>query len=435
MSKRAEIQTTLVVFAILLTMSGCTADSGSRESVELKDSSKFPEPGDSSVADTFRDSADAGSVKQDTDSESEDAGGSKENPYAGCPLSQAMAEASYVCEPSSNHTVSYRTNNSDYDKPSHPPSTAPTTLQREREHFGGSLPQNASSIGFGSELEPLRTHDAAYAEWGDDVTLHIATIHPRSSYSPDARIVFTALLNYKPTELEYRHYSDDRSKVLKKSTGTSFEIPIDGPTELVDITVPAEVFDRRGRYDLAFGWAVNDAIKFSESWSSKHIYYGGCSPPPHLCAKPVGVPTGKEATKKIYKGLQATGYVHPVGELAGENPLEPIEVDGGQTVEIEYAILPITDFATTWMLVPMIDGTPLDKRQHVLVPEYPDGKEGFRFGGPGRFEVEIPEKPGRYEVEVATWNLPFLSESEKTTRNLAANFASGTNSLFFVVKE
>jgi hypothetical protein len=353
--------------------------------------------------------------------------------YAGCPLSQKMAKNPYVCQSPDKETVRYRAIGSAYSQPNHPPVDVPMTLTEATQSFGGQLPQTGHIFALGRNLQPLVTHEAGYAEWGDDVTLHIATVHPRSEYK-NTTIFFTALLNYQPTVSTYKHFSENRSEVLKQVTGRSIRIPLDGPIEIIEITIPAEAFDSRGRYDLAFGWGNRGPVEFSDEWDSLDIYYGGCSPPKHKCAKPTKIREATQETLRVYKKYMATSFLHPAGKLDGENPFEPIEVKGGQTVEIEYAVLPMSNYNTTIMFVPFINGEPLDKRWHSEIPEFPDDGTGFLFAGRNQFRVRIPDEPGKYEVELASWYRPFLSADE-LRHKWAPNSSDGSNSLMFVVKE
>lgn len=356
-------------------------------------------------------------------------------PKAGCPNSQQMATSPFVCENNQKKAATYKAQPSKHIHPSHPDLGANLTASGIRDDFGGSLPETAGAFGFPREHQPLSTHNVGFAEFGDDVTVRIATIHPRENYG-DSTMFFTALLNYKPTQSTYRHYNGERTKVLKRRTDDHLWIPVDGPIELVDITIPAEAFDRRGRYDLAIGWGDRGPLSYTDRWDSVHIYYGGCSPPDHQCAERGDLHETTEVEQRIRDKYWVTAHVYPHGELKGRDPFKPIQVDAGQEVTIKYSLSVLSNWDTTWMLVPVVNGRPLDKRRHVFVPQHTSEPRKIYLGSPGTFSIPIPDKPGKYEVEIATWNTPYLSYEETGTGlNPRPDNSTGSNSLIFVVKE
>ncbi|MFB6373472.1 MAG: hypothetical protein ABEN55_10230 [Bradymonadaceae bacterium] len=276
-----------------------------------------------------------------------------------------------------------------------------------------------------------------FADPGEDVVIHFATVHPREEYG-DSSIEITALLNYRPVDAVYEHYNADRSKVLERHEGIGAGFPIDGEAELIDITIPAEAFDGPGRYDIGLGWEADGPIDFPSTWRSFVVYYGGCKPPSHKCLVRGTKNKENETERKIGDKYYVDGFVYPGGKHQGQGPFE-VQLDEGQTVTVNFSVPGYNrSNPHPYAVVPILRDKPLDQRLLIVTPPKDLDKGGIGYRG--SFEVEIPDKPGRYDVEIGIWDAPFLESgvySELGFGNLEQTTGSkfGTNDVTYVVKE
>ncbi|MFB6375839.1 MAG: hypothetical protein ABEN55_22610, partial [Bradymonadaceae bacterium] len=230
-----------------------------------------------------------------------------------------------------------------------------------------------------------------------------AVAYIREHYG-DSTLEVTALLNYRPVEGIYQHYNHDRSTVLERQEGIGAGIPIDGDAELVDITIPADVFDGPGRYDIGLGWEVDGKVDNPSGWRRIVIYYAGCTPPTHECLARGTNHKTNDTELEIMKKYFVDGFVYPGGAYKGKGPFR-VRLDEGGRVTVNFSLFNDQSESRPYAVVPMLRDKPLDQRFLVTTPvRGNDGAIGYR----GSFEVEIPDKPGRYDVEVGIWNAPFL---------------------------
>mgnify|MGYP006280030267 CR=1 FL=1 len=283
------------------------------------------------------------------------------------------------------------------------------------------------------KLKPDDTTNEIYVTPGSDVTIYFATIHPRERYG-NSKLTLTALLNYRPVEARYEHYDSRRSQVLDKTKGRNAVFPIDGPIEIVDVTIPSNVFNGKGTYDIGFGWGSSGPVDYAAGWERIHVHYGSCAPATHPCMERAKVARINKDERTIAEKYLAGSYVYPDGRHASRGPFEDIEVEGGREVTIGYSVHS-GESKTSYVVVPLINETPIPRRRYIYAPADPT-KAGIYVKGRGEFKLTIPDRPGEYSVELAKWDMPFLRPGEPTDSGLKpVGHLLGSNSVTYVVKE
>lgn len=378
-----------------------------------------------------RPGSDTGGDAGTRDSSASDAMDTVATRVARCPEPSDDNSSPYLCDDDCGWVS--REPAQGFDIPDRPPHGGAQTAEEIRKRFpGGKFPENGGAFGVPVDMEPDKYNSEAWVEYGRDMEIYFAPIQMRSSYGTSS-IRVTAVLNYEPVRGVYEHSSNDRSKILDKKTGTSAEFPLDGPIELFDITIPSEAFDRKGRYDIGLGWNVYGDIDRPGGWRRFRVYYGGTKPPKYPCMRRGKLQEVNQDEKAVFKRYFADAALYPGGEYNARNPFEMIEVEPGERVAVRYGVGPLHEHPTAMVLVPFMNGDPLDKRMFAHTPPATSATQvGFR----DRFIIELPNKPGEYEIELGMWSLPYLDFKEWTEFDLRTDgMMNGTNHVKFVVKE
>lgn len=429
MNSNSRVKLLLLLFGLCLALStgtGCKSEDGDAPSTR----------GDTERADKWLD-ADTGPAQQlDVGADvkvdiASDIGSDTPMRSRRCPEEEPSNSSPYLCDEDCGFVD--RDPAREFRIPDRPEYGGRLTAKELKERFpNGQFPTNGGSLRLPDSAEPNQNHDEAWLRYGQDLRIYFAPVQSRAEYG-DSTIKVTVVLNYKPVDATYEHVSGDRRTVLRRVEGHAGEFPVDGPIELIDVTIPSEAFERKGRYDVGIGWNAYGDITRPGGWERIRVYYGGTEPPTHRCVRRGSITDRKDVELSISKRYFADAVVYPGGRHANKGPFDPIEVDAGEQVAVDYGVDPLTDARTAMAIVPMMNGEPLDKRIFAFTPERRGiRKTGFR----DRFIVQIPNDPGEYEVELGMWPLPFLDRADWHEFDLASNgHYNGTNHLKFVVKE
>lgn len=414
------------MFLLSFTALSCSTDCEKHQQAEVTADTDATSLSDSRVTDAGknRDS------RADSESMSDARDVSPEDGMAGCPPSRTFCKSSYVCADGQSK-VAYRSGSDAFEKPGRSLDRGPVTrLDLTNRH--SSLPKNARYFGAPSRLEPSDTVRELYASYGRDVKIHFVTMHPRDRYG-DSSLKVTVLLNYRPThEVIYEHLDARRSRVVESHVGTDAEFSIDGAVEIVDVTIPSEAFDGPGRYDIGFGWGADGPVDYPAGWRRIYVYYGGCSPLAHPCAEKSKHSKMNDDERTIAQKYLVGGYLYPAGKHSDRGPLEKIEVSGGSEVTLRYSIQP-GEYTTSYVVAPFINDRPTKMRRLFYITPSPPG---LYVSARREITLQIPNRPGKYEVDLGMWDAPFLDYRESTRWEIepaGRNYA--TNSVTYVVKE
>jgi len=430
-----------LIFISSLCLFACDSDSNPKDAEA--DSSQHINDISRTDPDSARDSHEPETIPPDTpardgppnDGDDEDGANPTEHILA-CNVDIEPQPTSYVCSDGENGRVSYTSEKERLPAPDDDFEGGPSTVGEIRERFGGTLPEKGNSLTLAERHRPDAPLSRGFAEPGEGALIHFGTIHPRDEYG-DSTVKVAALLNYRPVEGVYEHYNDDRSDLLERQEGISGTVSIDSEAELVDITLPAEAFDGPGRYDVGLGWEVDGPVDNPSGWRRIVIYYGGCTPPSHECVVRGTQDEANETERAIAKKYFTAGFVYPGGAHAGEGPLE-VRLEEGGRVTVNYSVINYQDPPSrAYALVPTVRDTPLDKRFFAITePRDNGGVIGHR----GSFDIEIPDEPGRYDVEVGVWHSPFLDPGDYSELGLGdvdqtTTSRFGTNDVTYIVEE
>ena len=351
-----------------------------------------------------------------------------------CPEPNDQNTSPYVCDDDCG-TVTYESTG-EFEIPDLPASGGPFTAEELKEKLGG-LPNYAVGFKLPADLTTNEDQTDVYAQPGDDITLHFAAVHNRDTSFEGATLELTALLNYQPVEATYKMYNGDRSKILAEKKDIGAEFPVEGTLEIVEITIPASAFDRKGRYDIGFMYSL-DGIDFADGSRLVRVYYGGQTRPDHQCARRGKINKMNEDELEIVQQYFSSGFIYPGANYSESSPLEEIAVSPGEKVAIDYSLFPWTNDAKTAAVVPIVDGKPRNQRMLAYMPQDDDRARttGFR----DRFVVEMPSEPGLHEVELGIWLLPYLDVGEEPGWQLPEVLPwpgkiVGTNELTFRVEK
>lgn len=253
----------------------------------------------------------------------------------------------------------------------------------------------------------------AFAEPGEDVKVQVGLKAGNLDYES---VLVAVLVDYQPVDAEFVRLAPDRSEVLDTETTSQKRYPIDDEYRgvLLDITIPADVFEEERMYDIAvmgsynrphdvFGTRVRDIRGVTT------LFYGGFDIPEHPCFDP-------------------GAYVEVVDMESFELQARPITshtarfvAEGVETLEqLEAPIELSADTSTlSGQLYVYSGGVGARTRAVVLMPyindePWPEGAQWhFIPALQGLFvdkidvEVPIPAASGQHRVVYKEWSVPF----------------------------
>lgn len=312
--------------------------------------------------------------------------------------------------------VDYPPDNRDFSKPERAGQLVPLTRERMLQKYNGAFPRQGISFQPAGWLEPSTDYfdSTLFARRDEAVTIRFAYVQD-SATVPDETVWLTAslLVNYKPVELELTRWNMDRSAPLNVERGTGFQFQVEGDAELFDLSIPAGVLDEGQMYELSSIIDVGtNAGKHHVSSLDRHaLLYGGYNRASHPCFEP---PLDEEWTDRelaISRDGGAPSAVAPVVLFPasmqdnaaldqGVFPAQP-----GQRITMNISLPNLGNPQRPpkpAVLVPLLDGQPLDERWYVFHSSKAGGDRPL-VSARKQFEVQVPEEPGLYRVMVGSW--------------------------------
>ena len=346
--------------------------------------------------------------------------------------------SSYICDEDGGW-VHPPAPDKNFEKPELQRSKTAMTVGEIRNHFRGELPEAGSMMTAAPHLRPgTKIPRELYALLREDVVLHLATIHPTDRLD-DAVLTLTVLVNYRPVTATYEKWNDSRTRVLEsvRETGATFDVSRD--VELVDVTVPADRFQYRGIHDLAVMYKVDGDVEVGPRLRRMRLYRGSYDRPPHPClemgmAKPEPLSEFEKEIDRHSDFVYSLVYPKGVDEYSD---LKRVEARPGETVEVSYVLRTYPgDEVKPYALVPLLNGRPVDWRDYVVARKTPDRFAFSPATKRGTFEVQLPDEPGEYELQLGTWYNPFLLPSDRPGHGIRAEGfpARGSNTFTFHVR-
>jgi len=351
-------------------------------------------------------------VEAEVDSSGSDAIDTRVSPDA------PAARSPYICDADGGR-VKRPAPDREFEKPERPdPGRAPTAESIEAE-FGSEIPAAGSILNAPKRLEPGNSRAEGLYAYADppreeSVVLHFASLHPKGAEVDGEQVSLTLLLNYRPVEATFTHYSDDRSEVLERVEGSSAQFPIDGPAEIFDLRVPSEEFRDGFIHDLALGYQwgggeMHEITKFRRI----RVYYGGYRRPAHDCL-PLGNRQRRTDRDEALKSIGETAVIAPKDADAGEASRDSaIPARRGEEITVEYRLTTaVSGRYRPTAMIPLVDGKPLGGPRFVVaLPNRP--RTAFNITDQGSFTVEMPETSGEHVVQLGTWRDPYLQPDDE----------------------
>lgn len=303
------------------------------------------------------------------------------------------------------------------DRPSQGP--IPTRSVIEGRFGENSSPRTVVGIMPDDNLEPLQTSwTNLHANPGQDVRIHLA-VH-ETPFEKDQYIHVSVLRDYEPVDADYRLLGPEAKSVRKKVVTTGLRFPMDESTEVFDVTIPADAFDEHRMYDLALMLVLEEANSLGVEIVAGQrfpLFYGGYRREPRPCAHPPLNDGQNEFEKTLvnepyYFSVEA--FMAFPGGLSDPNKV-PIYSDMARLEQRQPAILNAT--AGHWVragyrpivLVPFVDGRPVDRREYVTVNSEGSSQfpEDFLVDARVQFPISIPRDGSPHHTMVVGWPDPF----------------------------
>ena len=313
------------------------------------------------------------------------------------------------------------------------------------QDLGGRLREEEQ--GFGLFVDPALKPDdpevfAIYAQPGTDVKIYLYAINNYEDLS-SYRLNLTVMVDYEPVQARYVRWNPDRTQQWSDTKETGISFPIRSDVEIIDITLPGELFSERRMHEIALytqattteGGPNGEARRFA-------LYNGGYDRPSRPCAEPR---LGTEAVgiERYIIAAERTDHLAAlfVGGVESRQALrDVIAVAPGETRQF-YLSVYRDDFyegPNPTVLVPLLNGEPIGPTWWVTQGEDNDSSGWDTIDARKTFEVTFPDEPGIYEVEVASWEDPYqLYRNRNGTRvrgvSNGSGLTEGSNALRFRV--
>lgn len=283
-----------------------------------------------------------------------------------------------------------------------------------------------------------------FAEEPQDVRLYFYPVLTRNdALLAHQRLLFTLLVDYEPVQATWTRWDAERTSATASNVGSSFVIESPKQVELVDIVIPAEVFQERRAYEIALAVESSSSVRSTDLNAARRIvlYNGGFGVPDRPCtAENLGaesLPIEVEARGVSKVSLIFSDATESIEQLRRE----PTYIEGGTSVTLYGSLYRRWESASVMALRPTANGEPFGSTMW-----FESGGVGPAPGSPMyidarfSFTYDVPTEPGLYEVVVMSWEDPFES-----WRDLDGNRIPGvtsrssptkhSNSIRFVVQE
>jgi hypothetical protein len=292
------------------------------------------------------------------------------------------------------------------------------TRQEVIRDFSG-LPLQGLSIrpAEGLHAGPGKAYDL-YTDPGTDVTLHVYVIN---DYTPEElesfRLMLTTMVDYESVEARYERWNPERTERWLDTNATGINVPIRSDVEIIDVTIPGEVFAEERMYEIAlsFETTTTERAPFGESQRFA-LYNGGYNRPKHPCAEPrlddVMTPIEERLRTRIAGDI---GILFFEGIESREDLRRTIPVEPGATKEFYLSVFreSVQYEAKPTVMIPLMNGQPIGPTWWVTQGGDPEGTYRLRFDARKTFEVTFPQEPGIYEIQAASWIDPFKIYRER----------------------
>lgn len=277
---------------------------------------------------------------------------------------------------------------------------------------------------------------------GTNMPLHL---YVYNGYDLDIfRYSVTILVDYQPVPLHYVRWNDDRSAVLSDEEATGINHPFDSDFEIIDVTVPARLFDEARMYEVSVNIELHSVGEVGPRGYSQRftVYNGGYASPGRPCAEPrLGEPMTPWEVRLMRETDSGSGMLFVDGIPSDYDWMDTLRAEPGETRTFYFTARRAhrTDGPKDMAAVPVLNGQPLQPPWWIREGGT-DGVSVLTADARKSFEVTFPEEAGVYEVEVLTWPdpyEPYRTLDGEAIDGVVANdtFTRSSNALRFIVGE
>jgi hypothetical protein len=289
-------------------------------------------------------------------------------------------------------------------------------MPHEGGYWGSAIPSN--------DLHPRsdgRNYDL-YAHPGDDVSFEFAMAQKADSLD-DRKLFLSILVDYEPVEFEFERWDPEREHVVDSGVSQGLVWEVDDEVSLVDVTIPASVFDETRMYEIETAVVFNERpVGVGTSQFRRYaLHYGGYSLPSHPCFEPALQDEMNQMERELvrdYRGeimslRQIVGLIPARADSSAEavSLVHPatMEVAPGEEVTFNVTFTSEDKAPAQTVGVPILDGVPLDIRWFHMTGEPLIAVRYPLVSTRKQFTMTAPTDPGRYYLYVASWRGSYQS--------------------------
>lgn len=338
--------------------------------------------------------------------------------------------------------VTFPEDNSPFEMPDRPPEHDHYFTKQGIIETYGELPLQGFIVAPAPNLQPGEGRTfSMFSEPGTDATFYVYVIN---NYNTDVlesfRLNMTAMVDYEPVEASYERWDPSREHILFDKTKPGINYPIESDVEIIDVTIPGDVFDEERMYEISLNMESTTIERRSVGLSRRFaLYNGGYNRPNRPCVEPRLDEELLEIEFELFGRISDdVGILFFEGIEHRDQLREVIDVAPNETKRLFLTILRATSVPRPTVLVPLMAGEPVADPWWVTQGGeivWPRGHVEARK----TFEVTFPAEPGIYEVQVASWVNPFELAKDREGNNVegvrSSELNENSNTLRFRVTE
>lgn len=303
--------------------------------------------------------------------------------------------------------VTFPDDDTPFEMPNRPPDWSHNLTRQDIED---RMPLQGFIVAPNPELEPGEgVPFSLYAERGTDVRIHTYTIN---NYESDVlesfRLNMSIMVDYEPVEATYERWDPARQEKLFEMSRTGINYPIEFDFEIIDVTIPGDVFNEDRMYEISLNVESNTIERRPNGLSRRFaLYHGGYDRPGRPCAEPSLNDDLVDIELQFLSRISDdVGILFFEGIDHRDQVRKVIDVAPGETLRLFLSVLRKSDVPRPTVLIPALNGEPIAEPWWVTQGGGVESRYGH-VDARKTFEVTFPDETGIYEVQVLSWVNPF----------------------------